>query len=87
MSRMTFPRVLFVLILAAVLSLSPRPSWAATRPVSRPQPVHTQSVSLLGQAVRHLVNLFGRVGSAIDPNGNALSVNRTPVAPIQPNGN
>ncbi len=88
MSRMTLSRAGLVLTLAAVLSLAPRPSWAGTGHASHPQPSPaSSSVSLLGQAWHHLVSIFGRVGSAIDPNGNALSVNRTPTAPIPSNGN
>ncbi len=88
MSRMTLSRVGLVLILATVLSLAPRPSWAGTGHASRPQPTPASStVSLLGQAWHHLVSIFGRAGSAIDPNGNALSVNRTPAAPVQSSGN
>ena len=86
MSRMILSRVSLVLILATVLSMAPLPCWAGTGHPSRPQPAPS-SVSLLGQALRHLVSIFGHVGSAIDPNGNALSVNRTPTAPFQPNGN
>jgi hypothetical protein len=76
MSRTTLYRVSLVLILAAVLSLAPRPSWAGTGHHGRlPAPAQAQPATrLLGQAWDHLVSIFGRVGSIIDPNGNAASV-------------
>jgi hypothetical protein len=86
---MTLSRVGLVLSLAAVLSLAPRPTWAGTGHAPRPQPPHAQSAGgLLGQAVHHLVSLFGRAGSAIDPNGYAAAANHNspPTTTIGPNG-
>lgn len=89
MSRMTLSRVGLVLILATVLSLASRPSWAGTGHASRPQPTPaSSSVSLLGQAWHHLVSVFGRVGSAIDPNGISFaSHNAPPTTPVGTSSN
>jgi hypothetical protein len=71
MSRTTLFRVSLVLTLAAVLSLSPELSWARGGPASRPHATRTQvqSAGLLAQAWNHLVSIWGKAGSAIDPNG------------------
>jgi hypothetical protein len=88
MSRTTLYRISLVLTLAAVLSLAPRPTWAGTRHPSRPQATQAQSAaSLLGQAWNHLVSIFGRAGSIIDPNGSSVAAvhNSTPDATIRSN--
>lgn len=71
MSRTTLYRVGLVLTLAAVLSLSPELSWARGGGASRP---HTSAAKVqpagpLAQAWNHLVSIWAKVGSAIDPNG------------------
>jgi hypothetical protein len=77
MSRTTLYRISLVLTLAAVLSLAPRPTWAGTRYLQRPQPAQAQlAASLLGQAWNHLVSIFARVGSIIDPNGSSVAAVR-----------
>ncbi|HEV7516684.1 MAG TPA: hypothetical protein VGR07_10325 [Thermoanaerobaculia bacterium] len=87
MSRTTLYRVSLVLILVAVLSLASRPSWAGTGHPARPHSAPTQTqpaASLLGQAWNHLVSIWGRVGSVIDPNGNSIAANNgTPATTIQ----
>jgi hypothetical protein len=84
MSRTTLYRFSLVLILAAVLSLAPRPTWAGTGHHGRsPAPVPAQAATnLLGQAWNHLVSIFGRVGSIIDPNGNSVSVSSSGSVPV-----
>jgi hypothetical protein len=74
MSRTTLYRISLVLTLAAVLSLAPRSTWAGTRHPSHPRSTQAQSAaSLLGQAWSHLVSIFGRAGSIIDPNGSSVA--------------
>jgi hypothetical protein len=64
MFRTTLYRISLALVLAAVLV--PQSSWAGTIRGTRP---HAVSMSLYSQAWGHLVSLWGRVGSVIDPNG------------------
>jgi hypothetical protein len=88
MSRMTLSRVGLALSFAAVLSLAPSPSQAATGHAPRPQPAHApSSASFLTQAVHHLVSVFSRVGSVIDPNGVSVAArNAPPTTTIGPTG-
>jgi hypothetical protein len=87
MSRTTLHRISLVLVLAAVL-LAPQPSWAGAARHSQPTAAAAQhpAASLLTQAWHHLVSVWARVGSAIDPNGGAVSVSGlgTPVSPTNP---
>ena len=88
MSRTTLYRISLVLTLAVVLSLAPRPTWAGTRHPARPQSTPAQpAASLLAQAWSHLVGIFARVGSIIDPNGSSVAAvrNGTPDATIRGN--
>ncbi len=87
MSRTTLCRFSLVLILASALSLAPRPSWAATGHAGRSHSTAAPAGSLLSQAWNHLVSVWSRVGSAIDPNGVSISAAHTPVAPVSHNGN
>lgn len=90
MSRTTLCRFSLVLILASALSLAPRPSWAATGQAGRSHSTAARAQaasSLLSQAWNHLVSVWSRAGSAIDPNGVSISAAHTPVAPVPHNGN
>ncbi|HZF09446.1 MAG TPA: hypothetical protein VFE33_11715 [Thermoanaerobaculia bacterium] len=72
MSRTILIRISLVLVLGAVLSLAPQSSWAGTArhphsPTATP-PAHP-AADLVAQAWNHLVSVWARVGSIIDPNG------------------
>ena len=90
MSRTTLYRVSLVLILAVVLSLAPRPSWAGAGHHARhqPAPVEAQpAAGLLGQAWHQLVSIWARVGSVIDPNGNSIAATNVPPVTTIERGN
>jgi len=76
MSRTTLNRIGLALILAAVLSLAPEASWAARHPQPT-APARPAAASLLAQSWSHLVRIWARVGSAIDPNGLWVPVGNT----------
>ena len=72
MSRTILYRISLVLVLATVLSLVPQSSWAGA--ARHPHPATATSparpaANLVAQAWNHLVSIWARVGSAIDPNG------------------
>ena len=81
MSRTTLFRVSLVLTLSAVLSLSPELSWARGGGASRPHTptVQAQPASPLAQAWNHLLGIWAKVGSVIDPNGYVAAVANTPL--------
>lgn len=71
MSRTTLYRVGLALTLAAVLSLSAEPTWARGGGASRPHtaPAKVQPAGPLTQALNHLLSIWAKAGSVIDPNG------------------
>jgi hypothetical protein len=87
MARTTLFRVSVLLTLLAVLSLVPQTSWAGTARHARNHPAAAQAQpasSLVSQAWHRLVNIWGGVGSAIDPNGSSVSSSTAPPSTTVP---
>jgi hypothetical protein len=86
MSRTTLNRVGLALALVTVLSQS---AWAAApHHVRAHAPAQPAPAGLVAQAWNHLVSIFGKVGSAIDPNGASYAAStNTPATTVQRNGN
>ncbi|HTQ79172.1 MAG TPA: hypothetical protein VMM92_04190 [Thermoanaerobaculia bacterium] len=84
MSRKTFHRISLVVVLAASLSLASQSGWAGTARQAPPKASASASIGFLSGAWGHLVSLWERVGTVIDPNGSTFrpasngSVNEVP---------
>jgi hypothetical protein len=92
MTRTTLYRLSLVLALATVVSLAPQVSWAGTaHHASQPPSATAQArpaASLVTQAWNHLVSVWARVGSAIDPNGISSTGSSPTISSATPrNGN
>jgi hypothetical protein len=91
MSRTTLYRLSLVLTLATVVSLAPQLGWAGAAHHSSPPPSAAQArpaASLVTQAWNHLVSVWARIGSVIDPNGISSTGSSTTISSTTPrNGN